>query len=249
MMNRLRAHPKPPKEMFRDIGVHTGNCAKSLITKEKREGDVPVYEGKDVFPFRLGPPQTWLKCGYKKKKGEYYTIRKMEEYTRVRILIRQTASRPIACKHLPKHYFRNSILACYGHSLCSDDVLVAWLNSTAVAFFHLNSIAESQQKVCPQVKIAHLRNLPIPLHSFSELGGVEDRVDERISRALGFSKREHAQLVLLYKFQQKRAQLDDLARKVQKTKREKTRKSYELVYKEVQEIQEQISILNVLKSE
>ena len=249
MMTRLRAHPKPPKEMFRDIGVHTGNCAKSLITKEKREGDVPVYEGKDVFPFQLGPPQTWLKCGYKKKKGEYYTIRKMEEYTKVRILIRQTASRPIACTHLPKHYFRNSILACYGHSLCSDHVLVAWLNSTAVAFFHLNSISDSQQKVFPQVKIAHLRNLPILLHSFSELEGVEDRVDERISRALGFSKNEHALLVLLYKFQQKKAQLDELARKVQKTKREKTRKSYELVYEEIEEIQEQISILNVLKSE
>lgn len=207
-MSRLSACEKPSKESFRDIGVHTGNCAKKLISKEEFDGYVPVYEGKNIHPFRLEQARIWLNIQYTKQEGEYYTLRSREEYERVQVVIRQTAHRPIAAKHIPRGYFRNSILACYEIKQWSDDEVVSWLNSTILAFFHLNSIPESRQLVFPQMKIGHLRNLPIPsglisLECDTTLDEEKRRswMDQQVSHAFGFSAAEHRLLCALYDFQ------------------------------------------------
>lgn len=210
-LRRLIACGKPPKEMFKDIGVHTGNCSKLLIHKEKSEGYLPVLEGKNIVPFHVLPPNRWLNTEYSKKEGEYFTLRSFTEYERVRIVLRQTASRPIAAVHAPKYYFRNSVLACFGSNQWSDEETVAWLNSTAVAFFYINSIPDSRQNSFPQVKISHLRSLPIPAPSFlfnpetkpTERSQEEQQAwcDQEISRAFGFTIQEHQMLCLLFAYQ------------------------------------------------
>ena len=126
----------------------------------------------------------------------------------MQVVIRQTAHRPIAAKHLPRGFFRNSILACYEIKQWSDDEVVSWLNSTILAFFHLNSIPESRQIVFPQMKIGHLRNLPIPSGLISlECDPTLDEeeklrwMDQQVSHAFGFSTAEHRLLCVLYDFQ------------------------------------------------
>jgi hypothetical protein len=100
------------------------------------------------------------------KDGEYWTIRERSRYTNVPIVLRQTASHPIAAMHLAPTYFRNSMLACSGHKYISNRVLVCILNSSLISLFHRSKVSESGQKAFPQVKIKHLRNLPEPRSRF-----------------------------------------------------------------------------------
>jgi hypothetical protein len=149
---------RPPPETFGDIGVHTGNCAGALL----RPGGVPVRQGKDVRAYWLAPPSRTLLADRPKRDGEYYSIRPLERYRSVPILLRQTAARPIAALHTEPTYFRNSVLACYGIPGVPDELVVAWLNSSAVARIHQASVREAGQRTFPQLKIGHLRNLPMP---------------------------------------------------------------------------------------
>ena len=244
-MSRLFLCEKPPKESFRDIGVHTGNCSKQLIFKEHHDGCVPIYEGKDILPFQLKAANKWLNVSYKKKSGEYYTIRSKEDYRRVRIVIRQTGSRPIAAKHMPKLFFRNSILACYGIENWGDDAIIAWLNSTIVAFFHINSIPEARQLIFPQIKIGHLRNLPIPVGSiplqFDDDMDEQEKhiwIDQQVSSAFGFSIMEHRLLCALYDFQCKKQRCDFLRAKSKMSDR--TKIQYEQLVTDLAKLQETI---------
>ena len=244
-LSRLLCCKKPPKECFRDIGIHTGNCSKSLIHNVYREGYVPVYEGKNIVPFQLKPPNRWLNVQHQKKEGEYYTVRSLEEYQRVRILIRQTANRPIAAKHLSKTYFRNSVLACYGIESWSDEETVLWLNSTAVAFFHLNSIREARQNAFPQIKIGHLRNLPIPFGSIGDEEKREERSwndnDQNVSSAFGFSAKEHQLLCTLYDYQCTKQRYDFLRSKPKLSMKKQTQ--YEQLVAEIGDLKNTISDL------
>ena len=243
-MFRLYRCEKPPKESFRDIGVHTGNCSKQLIFTEYHDGFVPVYEGKDILPFQLKTANKWLNILYEKNSGEYYTIRSREDYRRVRIVIRQTGGRPIAAKHTPKHFFRNSVLACYGIENWSDDDIVSWLNSTIIAFFHINSIPEARQLVFPQIKIGHLRNLPIPcspitLDSNNDMHKEKRAwIDRQVSNAFGFSMPEHRLLCVLYDFQCKKQRYDALRAKTKMSKRAKMQ--YEQLVIDIEDLQNTI---------
>jgi hypothetical protein len=149
---------RPPPESFGDIGVHTGNCAGKLL----RPGGAPIREGKDVRPYSLASPSRTLLADRPRRDGEYYAIRPLECYRSVPILLRQTASRPIAALHTEPTYFRNSVLACRGIPGVPHELVVAWLNSSAVARFHQASVREAGQRAFPQLKIRHLRNLPMP---------------------------------------------------------------------------------------
>jgi hypothetical protein len=151
-------HRRPPPGTFGDIGVHTGNCAGKLL----RPGGAPIREGKDVQPYSLASPSKTLLADRPKLAGEYYAIRPLERYRSVPILLRQTAARPMAALHSEPTYFRNSVLACYGIPGVRDELLVAWLNSSAVARFHQASVREAGQRTFPQLKIRHLRHLPMP---------------------------------------------------------------------------------------
>jgi hypothetical protein len=203
----LATCPRPAKEMFRDPGVHTGNCSKQLIlATSSTPRCVPVREGKEIFPFRILPPAKWLDVGFTAGPEEYFRIGSLTTYTSIPIVLRQTAGRPIACLHHHPTYFRNSVLACCGVEDVDHRAVVAWLNSTIIGWYHQEAVREANQKVFPQVKIKHLRQLPMPKWNaalISELCRLHDEyasstaielqkqilaaIDEQVGAALGLS--------------------------------------------------------------
>jgi len=149
---------RPPAAAFGDIGVHTGNCARKLL----RPGGAPIREGKDVAAFRLGPPRRGFDPDAPRAPGDYFRAAPLARYRDVPILLRQTAARPVAALHTGRTWFRNSVLACFGVPGLPDEVTVAWLNSGVIADWHRARVREANQRAFPQLKIRHLRDLPLP---------------------------------------------------------------------------------------
>jgi SAM-dependent methyltransferase len=149
---------RPPAAMFTDIGVHTGNCARRLV------GEVgePIREGRDVRPYELGEPRRRFRFDYEPAGEEYFRAASLAAYRDIPILLRQTADRPMAALHRAPAYFRNSVLACRGLAGVDDALVVAWLNNSLTARYHRATVRESGQRSFPQLKVRHLRELPMP---------------------------------------------------------------------------------------
>jgi hypothetical protein len=152
----------PSLESFSDPGVHTGNVAKRIILKEPRAETVPVLEGRRIHPFRCDIPDRWLDLRYVGREGEYFRIAAAEVYRNTDIILRQTADRPIAARHIHRCHFRNSVLALRIPEPFSVEYLLAVLNSDAAHRIHTALSFEAKQRAFPQVKIHALRKLPIP---------------------------------------------------------------------------------------
>lgn len=149
---------RPPPDAFRDIGVHTGNCAEKVL----RTRGYPIREGRDVQPYRLLRARKHFDPAARTGPGDYFRAAALARYREVPILLRQTAARPIAALHAEPGLFRNSVLACMGLPGLPHEVAVAWLNSSAVAHYHVAAVREASQIAFPQVKLKHLRDLPLP---------------------------------------------------------------------------------------
>jgi hypothetical protein len=192
---------RPSPESFGDIGVHSGNCAKSLVFSQAEQGCVPIREGRDVHCFEAGPNRRWLQKDYKAKQNEYFRLGNGDRQLEAPILIRQTASRPIAASNHPPMRFRNSVLACWGIDGWPDPLSLAWLNSTAIAWYHQRKEAESRQRAFPQMKIRHLRQLPLPqwkpstvqliLSALAEESPDGQSIDLLVSSAFNIDKEAH----------------------------------------------------------
>lgn len=161
-VEQMRRRPKPAPEMFGDIGVHTGNCARKLILNEYTPGSVPVLEGKDISAFACGPPRRWLALSYEPAEDEYFRVGSAEKFSAAQVIIRQTASAIVACGNPSKLFFRNSVLGCFPPEGVDVGWVLAWLNHELITLYHQATVFESGQKTFPQVKIRHLRNLPCP---------------------------------------------------------------------------------------
>jgi SAM-dependent methyltransferase len=155
LLDRL---PRPPRGMFADIGVHTGNCARKLV----RDVGEPIREGRDVRPYELGAPRRRFRADYRPAGEEYFRAGPAAQYEGVPILLRQTADRPIAALHTQPAYFRNSVLACRGLDGVDHALVVAWLNNSLTARYHRATVREAGQRSFPQLKVRHLRELPLP---------------------------------------------------------------------------------------
>jgi hypothetical protein len=147
---------------FSDTGVHTGNMAKQLILMHARKGAVPVLEGRQVHPFHCDPPAKWLDINCDPGPGEYFRVSPARVYQSADILLRQTARRPTAARHIYRCHFRNSVLALKVPEGFSTEYLLGLLNSEAVAWLYGMASLESRQRAFPQVKVMHLRRLPVP---------------------------------------------------------------------------------------
>lgn len=180
----MRHQPLPP-DSFGDIGIHTGNAADLLLTDKAEPGALPVREGKDVRPFALDMPRLFMRKPNFQGTGHYARMAPPERYAAARILLRQTANRPIAARHHPFTLFRNSVLACFGAPDHDDDYLIGVLNSEYVARLYRNSFRDARQRAFPQIKIAALRALPVPSRRAAK--SVYDEII-RISQALQAKK-------------------------------------------------------------
>jgi len=161
ILRRLERHPAAPPRTFRDPGVHTGNSARLILHAGPGPGRVPVREGRCLRAFALRPARQWVDLEPRLPEGHYCRLGSAAVYRDVPILVRQTASRPIAARHAEPGPFRNSLLGCVGIAGLDDAVLVALLNSTLLAFYHRCAHADSRQRAFPQVKVGHLQALPI----------------------------------------------------------------------------------------
>ena len=149
---------RPPPGAFADIGVHTGNCASKILGTR----GFPIREGRDVHPYRLARARKLFDARAPLGPADYFRAAPLARYREVPIVLRQTASRPIAALHTDAAYFRNSVLACTGLPGLPHEVTVAWLNASAVAHYHRSAVREASQLSFPQVKLKHLRDLPLP---------------------------------------------------------------------------------------
>lgn len=155
-----RFAPLPP-ESFGDIGIHSGNAADLLFARRPGPALVPVRVGADVRPFVLQAPSLWL-SGAALPPGRYARVPGTPCLARASILLRQTADRPVAARHAPAAAFRNSVLACFGAPGHDDDYLVGVLNSDTLAAIHRALHRDARQRAFPQLKVGHLRALPVP---------------------------------------------------------------------------------------
>ncbi len=196
LLARLAALPKPPPGAFADIGVHTGNCAGKLL----RPGGSPIREGRDIHAFRLDPPRKTLVPDPPRAPGDYFRIGERERFLAVPIVLRQTASRPVAALHRDPAYFRNSVLACHGIPNVDPALVVAWLNSSAVGWYHRARVREAGQRAFPQLKLKHLRDLPTPRWEEATSAliraahEVDPRLDEMVSAWFGLDAATHARI-------------------------------------------------------
>ncbi|MFP4057841.1 MAG: TaqI-like C-terminal specificity domain-containing protein [Candidatus Brocadiia bacterium] len=161
VVERMGRFAPAPREAFGDIGVHSGNSARRILHDRPGEGRAAVREGRCIRPFALDPPRRWLEVEPELPPGRYCTIRPLGAYRAARIVLRQTADRPVAARHRAATYFRNSVLACFGVPGLDDRALAGLLNSSLMAFYHRACHADSRQRTFPQVKVAHLRALPL----------------------------------------------------------------------------------------
>jgi methylase of polypeptide subunit release factors len=157
--------PSFPKELFGEMGFQTtGVVTKTLL---KRAGvpddryDYPLLEGRDVHPFTEGEPRLFLNPDREALAKARCRLRDRADYGRVRFVVRQTARYPIAALHrgLP---FRNSLLAGFAVDDLPAELVVGLLNSSLYRAIHLAAQRDARQATFPQVKVAHLRALPLP---------------------------------------------------------------------------------------
>lgn len=163
---KLRQISVTLKKEFGDPGVHTGNCGKKLVLPQPRGVSAPLLEGGNIERYTIPEPGVYLKLDYKPQEKEYFTIRDRAAYKRTKLLVRQTAAYPIATLHTGD-YFRNSLLAFFGHDLLSHWYILTLLNSTLLRQFYREKFVESGQTAFPQVKVSYLRQLPIRRIAFT----------------------------------------------------------------------------------
>jgi hypothetical protein len=187
---RLRAHPRLPAAAFGDTGVHTGNAAADLVARGAGPGE-PLREGRDLLPYRLGPPSARLRVEHAAKPGQRFRIGPWERYRDVPVLVRQTADRPLAALHREPAYFRNTLLACRPPPALDPAFVVGVLNSGVAALWHRARHADARQTVFPQVKVAHLRGLPFPFAERRAAPALHDEIARRV-RALEAGALEEA---------------------------------------------------------
>lgn len=159
LLTRLAAMPVLEPKLFGERGIQSDQRMKSHLsagTEAHGRFTTPVREGADIREFYLGRPRLWADWSALGRQA-----RAKEEYELVRIVVRQTASFPIATLHdgLP---FRNSLLAGFESEQWEPATLVALLNSSLVRWHHYMRHRDARQPVLPQVKVGHLRAIPQP---------------------------------------------------------------------------------------
>ncbi len=188
LLAELGALPTLPPHLFGERGFQsTSEDVRRFTETSAAPSTTPLRTGSDVAPFARKPPS--LYCDPALLGGRF---RKAEGWSEVAILIRQTARYPMATRS-DGSPFRNSILAGFADATFDAALLVAYLNSSPVRWYHYMRHRDARQGM-PQLKIAHLRALPSPPEGhpgLADLRAMGDRLD-RSNR--GISESEQAAL-------------------------------------------------------
>jgi hypothetical protein len=125
--------------------------------------ELPLLEGRVVSSFRIKEPALFLDARPEGLAMARTRLRSPEQYLAVEFVVRQTAAFTIAARHTGCA-FRNTLLAGYGRGELDADLLVGLLNSSLYRAFHVGARRDARQATFPQVKVGHLRHLPLPPH-------------------------------------------------------------------------------------
>lgn len=149
--------PALPATLFGERGLQTeGSDQQHLRDRPDGTTTVPLRAGGDIQAFLRGAAGRHAELAWFGSR-----LRDPAQWSRVRVLVRQTARVPIAVRS-DGQAFRNSILAGFDDPVYSADFLVAYLNSTPVRWLHYVRNRDARLGM-PQVKIGHLRAIPAPL--------------------------------------------------------------------------------------
>jgi hypothetical protein len=193
-----------PAELFGERGLQTsGTDTDHFRDAADAIHTVPLRVGSDIQAFRRGPPSLYADPTWFGSR-----LRASTEWAKVSVLIRQTARVPIAVLS-DGVGFRNSILAGFANPTYSAPFLVAYLNSTPIRWHHYYRNRDARLGM-PQVKIGHLRMIPVPLadavsalevrgRELSERGdGIPDAdqhaIDDAVACAFGLTPDELARM-------------------------------------------------------
>jgi hypothetical protein len=158
ILDALSALPRLPQHLFGERGFQTtGDDVTRLHALPGPTGafTTGVRVGGDVEPFLRRPPR--LYCDPRAFGGRF---RDEAVFRSVKLLIRQTARYPLVALS-DGQAFRNSILAGFSDAEHSEHMLLAYLNSAPIRWFHYMRHRDARQGM-PQMKIAHLRAIPAP---------------------------------------------------------------------------------------
>jgi hypothetical protein len=176
--------PRLPAELFGEMGLQTnGAVTRQLLYRGSAPPEAFSYsllEGRNIAEYRLSPPRLFLKPDQAFLTAQRCRLRAVADYSRVKLVVRQTAAITIAAAH-DGTPFRNSLLAGFELEQFPFQLTLGLLNSTLYRALHLAGRRDARQGAFPQVKIAHLRSLPAPPAS-------ADR-----SRIVALSLQAHAQ--------------------------------------------------------
>ena len=207
-VERVSRLPKVPARVFGDVGVHTGNASRTLLLDAPCAHAVAIREGRDVHSGRLQAPSRWLRTDVvpvaRGAQGPRFRLGDLSRFASVPIVLRQTASRPIAALHAPAAPFRNSVLACFGLDGVPHALTVAWLNSAVVGTWFMQTSADAMQRTFPQIKVRALRGIPLPIGGVAALSQLAPvlasdglaAMDDAIAVAYGLSPRERCSLAV-----------------------------------------------------
>ncbi len=163
---RLRGVPAWPASLFREMGFQTTRRAsENLLVRKPAEltSDLcPILEGKDVHEFREGEARLYLRMSPELLAWAGCRLRAREQFAAVDFVVRQTAKVPIAARHTSGLPFRNSLLGGFEAEGLSTHLVLGLLNSALYRALHLAFQRDARQAAFPQVKVAHLRCLPMP---------------------------------------------------------------------------------------
>ncbi len=163
---RLREFPAWPASLFREMGFQTTRRAsENLLVRKPAEltADLcPILEGKDIHEFREGEARLYLRISPELLAWAGCRFRAREQFAAVKFVVRQTAKVPIAARHTSGLPFRNSLLAGFETEGLSTHLVLGLLNSALYRALHLAFQRDARQATFPQVKVAHLRCLPMP---------------------------------------------------------------------------------------
>ncbi len=156
LLARVAELPNWPAGLFGERGIQTTAEDRSRLSKkETRSCSQPLFSGTEVRPFGLLDAGTFVD-----PRHFLGRLRTPADWTSIQLFIRQTARFPIAARAngLP---FRNSILAGFETKDIPAHALMAFLNATPTRFVHYQRFRDARQGM-PQLKIGHLRRLPMP---------------------------------------------------------------------------------------
>jgi len=204
LIDKLTRDPLPP-HLFGERGLQsTTKDAPHLAERSGARHSVPLRSGSDIEPFRLRPPSAHADPAWFGTR-----LRGAGEWSRVRLLVRQTARVPMVALS-DGVGFRNSLLAGFEDDEHPALFLLAYLNSTPIRWLHYVRHRDARQGM-PQLKVAHLRSTPSPPsralvqklagvgRELSERGrsireGEQAELDEMVASAFGLDVEERRRL-------------------------------------------------------